>query len=181
MPKQKLYLGRAWYAIHTVTGFEDVVADAIMKRAEALDMRDKIFNVLVPKEKVWEVKGKKRILVEKKIHPGYVFVDMIVTDDSWYLVRNTPKVTGFVGTGTTPIPIDKNEIEELIRRTKMEEPPLEVDIKVGDLVQIIQGVFKGTQGKVTDIDRERGKLKVTVSIFNRETPIEVDILQVKKI
>lgn len=181
MPKQRLYLGRAWYAIHTVIGFEEIVADAIMKRAEAFDMKDKIFNVFVPKEKAWEVKGGKRVLVEKKVPPGYVFVDMIVTDDSWYLVRNTPKVTGFVGTGTTPIPIDKEKIEEMIKRSKMEEPVVEADFQIGELVEITQGIFKGMQGKITDIDKERGKLKVTVSIFNRETPVEVDMLQVKKI
>ena len=181
MPKQKLYLGRAWYAIHTVIGFEDMVAEAIMKRAEAFDMKDKIFNVLVPKEKVWEVRGGKRELVEKKLYPGYVFIDMIVTDDSWYLVRNTPKVTGFIGAGTTPLPVDPKEMEEILKRVKSEEAPVEMDIKVNDLVEITQGVFKGLQGKVIEVDREKGRLKVVVSIFNRETPVEVDFLQVKKL
>jgi transcriptional antiterminator NusG len=181
MPKQKLYLGRAWYAIHTVIGFEDIVAESIMKRAEAFDMKDKIFNVLVPKEKVWEVRGGKRELVEKKLYPGYVFIDMIVTDDSWYLVRNTPKVTGFIGAGTTPLPVDPKEMEEILKRVKSEEAPVEMDIKVNDLVEITQGVFKGLQGKVVEVDREKGRLKVVVSIFNRETPVEVDFLQVKKI
>ncbi len=181
MPKQKLYLGRAWYAIHTVIGFEDMVAEGIMKRAEAFDMKDKIFNVLVPKEKVWEVRGGKRELVEKKLYPGYVFIDMIVTDDSWYLVRNTPKVTGFIGAGTTPLPVDPKEMEEILKRIKSEEAPIEMDIKVNDLVEITQGVFKGLQGKVIEVDREKGRLKVVVSIFNRETPVEVDFLQVKKL
>jgi len=181
MPKQKLYLGRAWYAIHTVIGFEDMVAEAIMKRAEAFDMKDKIFNVLVPKEKVWEVRGGKRELVEKKLYPGYVFIDMIVTDDSWYLVRNTPKVTGFIGAGTTPLPVDPKEMEEILKRVKSEEAPVEMDVKVNDLVEITQGVFKGLQGKVIEVDREKGRLKVVVSIFNRETPVEVDFLQVKKL
>jgi transcriptional antiterminator NusG len=181
MPKQKLYLGRAWYAIHTVIGFEDIVAESIMKRAEAFDMKDKIFNVLVPKEKVWGVRGGKRELVEKKLYPGYVFIDMIVTDDSWYLVRNTPKVTGFIGAGTTPLPVDPKEMEEILKRVKSEEAPVEMDIKVNDLVEITQGVFKGLQGKVVEVDREKGRLKVVVSIFNRETPVEVDFLQVKKL
>jgi transcriptional antiterminator NusG len=181
MPKQKLYLGRAWYAIHTVIGFEDIVAESIMKRAEAFDMKDKIFNVLVPKEKVWEVRGGKRELVEKKLYPGYVFIDMIVTDDSWYLVRNTPKVTGFIGAGTTPLPVDPKEMEEILKRVKSEEAPVEMDIKANDLVEITQGVFKGLQGKVVEVDREKGRLKVVVSIFNRETPVEVDFLQVKKL
>jgi transcriptional antiterminator NusG len=180
MPKQKLFLGRAWYAIHTVIGFEDIVAKSIMERAEAFDMQDKIFNVLVPKEKVWEIKGGKRELVEKKIYPGYVFIDMIVTDDSWYLVRNTPKVTGFVGTGITPLPVSKEDIEQIMKKTISEELNVETDIKIDDLVQITQGVFKGMKGRVIEIDKERGKLKLIVSIFNRETPVEVDILQVKK-
>jgi transcriptional antiterminator NusG len=167
--------------IHTVIGFEDIVAESIMKRAEAFDMKDKIFNVLVPKEKVWEVRGGKRELVEKKLYPGYVFIDMIVTDDSWYLVRNTPKVTGFIGAGTTPLPVDPKEMEEILKRVKSEEAPVEMDIKVNDLVEITQGVFKGLQGKVVEVDREKGRLKVVVSIFNRETPVEVDFLQVKKL
>lgn len=181
MARQRLYLGRAWYAIHVVVGFEEIVADAIMKRAEAYDMRDKIFNVLVPKEKVWEVRGGKRELVEKKIYPGYVFADMIITDETWYLVRNTPKVTGFLGAGTTPMPIDQKEIEEILKRMKPEEPLIETDIKENDLVEITQGVFKGMQGKVIEVDREKGRLKVMISVFNRETPVEVDILQVKKL
>ncbi len=181
MPKQKLFLGRAWYAIHTVIGFEDIVAESIMKRAEAFDMKDKIFNVLVPKEKVWEIKGGKRELVEKKIYPGYVFIDMIVTDDSWYLVRNTPKVTGFVGAGTTPLPVNQEDIDELLKRTKSEELTFETNININDFVQITQGVFKGMQGRVVEVDKERGKLKIIISIFNRETPVEVDLLQVKKI
>lgn len=181
MPKQKLFLGRAWYAIHTVIVFEDIVAESIMKRAEAFDMKDKIFNVLVPKEKVWEIKGGKRELVEKKIYPGYVFIDMIVTDDSWYLVRNTPKVTGFVGAGTTPLPVNQEDIDELLKRTKSEELTFETNININDFVQITQGVFKGMQGRVVEVDKERGKLKIIISIFNRETPVEVDLLQVKKI
>ena len=181
MPKQKLNLGRAWYALHTVVGFEDIVAEAILKRAEAFDMKDKIFNALVPKEKVWVIKGGKRELVEQKIYPGYVLVDMIVTDDSWYVVRNTPKVTGFVGVGTTPIPLEEKELQEIFERMKREEPEIETDLKVGDLVEIVQGLFKGMKGKVIEVDRERQKLKVLVPIMNRETPVEADFLQVKRI
>ncbi len=181
MPKQKLNLGRAWYAIHTVVGFEDIVAEAIMKRAEAFDMKDKIFNALVPKEKVWVIKGGKRELVEQKIYPGYVLVDMIVTDDSWYVVRNTPKVTSFVGVGTTPVPLDENELKEIFMRMKKEEPEIETDLKIGDLVEVVQGLFKGMKGKVIEVDRERQKLKILVPIMKREAPIEVDFLQVKRI
>lgn len=181
MAKQKLYLGRAWYAVHVVVGFEEMVAEAIMKRAEAYDMTEKIFNTLVPKEKVWEIRGGKRELVEKKMFPGYVFVDMIITDETWYMVRNTPKVTGFLGAGTTPIPVNQKDIEEILKRMQPAEPIVETDIKENDLVEITQGVFKGIQGRVAEVDRERGRLKVLVSVFNRETPVEVDFLQVKKI
>lgn len=180
MPKQRLSLGRNWYAIHTVIGFEDIVVENILKRADAFDMRDKIYNAIVPKEKMFEVKGGKRQVAERKIYPGYVLVDMIVTDDSWYLVRNTPKVTGFVGTGVTPIPIDRQEIDEIFRRMNQGEPEYEMKLQEGDLVKIVDGVFRDTEGKVSEIDRERGRLKVLVALFNRETPVEVDMLQVQK-
>jgi transcriptional antiterminator NusG len=181
MVKQILNLGRAWYAVHAIVGFEDIVAEAIMKRAEAFDMKDKIFNALVPKEKVWVIKGGKRELVEQKIYPGYVLVDMIVTDDSWYVVRNTPKVTGFVGVGTTPIPVDEKELKEIFERMKKEEPEVETEFKIGDLVEVMQGLFKGLKGKIVEIDRERQRLKVLVPVMNRETPVEVDFLQVKRL
>ena len=181
MPKQKLNLGRAWYAIHTVVGFEDLVAEAIMKRAEAFDMKDKIFKAIVPKEKVWVIKGGKRELIEQKIYPGYVLVDMIVTDDSWYVVRNTPKVTSFVGVGTTPLALDEDELKEIFERMQKEEPDVETDLKIGDLVEVVQGLFKGMKGKVVEVDRERQKLKILVPIMQREAQIEVDFLQVKRI
>jgi transcriptional antiterminator NusG len=135
----------------------------------------------VPKEKVWVIKGGKRELVEQKIYPGYVLVDMIVTDDSWYVVRNTPKVTGFVGVGTTPIPVDEKELKEIFERMKKEEPEVETEFKIGDLVEVIQGLFKGLKGKIVEIDRERQRLKVLVPVMNRETPVEVDFLQVKRL
>ncbi len=181
MAKQKLNLGRAWYALHTIVGFEDMVAEAIMKRAESYDMKDKIFNAIVPKEKVWVIKSGKRELVEQKIYPGYVLVDMIVTDDSWYVVRNTPKVTGFVGVGLTPIPIDEQELKEIFERMKKEEPEIETEFKIGDVVEVVQGLFKGLKGKIVEIDREKQRLKILVPIMNRETPIDVDFLQVKRL
>mgnify|MGYP001773935391 CR=1 FL=1 len=181
MVKQVLNLGRAWYAIHTIVGFEEIVAEAILKRAEAFDMKDKIFNAIVPKEKVWVIKGGKRELVEQKIYPGYVLVDMIVTDDSWYVVRNTPKVTGFVGVGITPIPINEKELKETFDRIYKEEPYVSAEFKIGDLVEISQGLFKGLKGKVIEIDKERQRLKVLISVMNRETPVEVDFLQVKRL
>lgn len=181
MPKQRLFLGRAWYAIHTVAGFEGMVSDSIVKRAAAFDMKDKIFNALVPKENVWEIKEGRRELLEKKVYPGYVFVDMIITDDSWYIVRNTPKVTGFVGAGVTPIPINKEEIDEILRKMEQKEPQIETDLKAGELVRINQGVFKGMEGKVAEVDRERGRVKVLMTIFNRETSVELDLFQLKKV
>ncbi len=180
MPKQRLFLGRAWYGIHTVAGFEEMVSESILARANAFDMKDKVFNVLVPKEKVWEAREGKRELLEKKVYPGYVFVDMIITDDSWYIVRNTPKVTGFVGAGVTPIPINKDEIDEILKKMEQSEPQVETDLKVNDPIKIAQGIFKGMEGKIAEVDRERGRIKVMVTIFNRETSVEVDLYQVKK-
>jgi transcriptional antiterminator NusG len=181
MVRQVLNLGRAWYAVHTIVGFEEIVAEAIMKRAEAFDIKDKVFNAIVPKEKVWVIKNGKRELVEQKIYPGYVLVDMIITDDSWYFIRNTPKVTGFVGVGTTPMPVSEEELKDLFQRMNKEEPEVETDFKIGDLVEIIQGLFKGTKGKIVEIDAERQRLKILVPIMNRETPVEVDFLQVRRL
>jgi transcriptional antiterminator NusG len=144
-------------------------------------MKDKIFNVLVPKEKKIKIKNGKRTVVEEKIFPGYVIVEMIVTDDSWYVVRNTPNVTGFVGSGTTPTPIDSKEMENLHKRMKVDEPAHQIDVVIDDPVRITDGPFKNFEGKVSNVDEARGKLKVLVSMFGRETPVELDALQVKKI
>lgn len=181
MPKQKLSLGRNWYIIHTVVGFEEIVAQNIMKRAEEFDVTDKIFQAIVPKELVWEIKGGKRELVEKKIFPGYVLVEMIVDDRSWYVVRNTPKVTGFVGVGSTPLPVKEEEIKEILSRMQRREPVVEKDFRVGEMVEIVQGIFKGLKGKIIEIDYERQKAKILVPIMGRETPVEVDFLQIIRI
>ncbi len=181
MPKQQLPQKRRWYAIHTYSGYEDAVAKSLKQRIESLGMEDKIFNVIVPKEKKIKIKNGKRQVVEEKIYPGYVLVEMIVTDDSWYVVRNTPNVTGFVGAGTTPVPIADKEIEELKRRMGQEEPKFKINFKVGDPVRIIDGPFKDYEGKVSDIDEEQGKVKVNINLFGRDTPVELDSLQIKKI
>lgn len=181
MAKQQLKLGRNWYVIHVYSGYEDAVARDLKQRIESFGMEDKIFGVLVPKEKKIKIKGGKRQIVEEKIYPGYVFVDMIVTDDSWYVVRNTPRVTGFVGAGTLPIAVSKEEIEELKKRMGVAEPKYKLNVLIGDTVKIIDGPFKDFDGKVSEIDEERGKVKVLVTIFGRETPVELDFLQVKKI
>jgi len=181
MPKQQINLGRNWYVIHTYSGYEDAVARNLKQRIEALGMQDKIFNVLVPKEKKIKIKNGKRVVVEEKIYPGYVFVDMVVTDDSWYVVRNTPMVTGFIGAGTTPRPVQDEEIKEILRKIVEEEPKYKVEFSVGDLVKIMDGPFKDSEGKVQEIDKEKGRVKVLVSLFGRDTPIDLDFLQVKKI
>ncbi len=182
MPKQTLDLGRRWYAIHTYSGYEEAVADNLKRRIDSFGMQDKIFNVLVPIEKKIKIKNGKRKLVEEKIFPGYVLVEMIVTDDSWYIVRNTPSVTGFIGTGTTPSPLSKEEVDYLVKRSgTAEEPAYQIDIQVGSPVKIGDGPFKGFEGKVIEIDGSRGKVKILVSMFGRETPLELDFTQIKKI
>jgi transcriptional antiterminator NusG len=181
MPKQKLPKERRWYVIHTYSGYEDAVARNLKQRIESLGMEDKIFNVLVPKEKKIKIRGGKKEIVEEKIYPGYVFVEMIVTDDSWYVVRNTPNVTGFVGSGTTPIPVSDEEMKELLKRIEIKEPQYKIEVKVGDLVKIIDGPFKDFDGKVAEIDEERGKVKVMINLFGRDTPVELDSLQIKKL
>jgi transcriptional antiterminator NusG len=181
MSKQKVQAGRNWYAIHTYAGYEDAVVRNLKQRIEALGMEDKIFNVVVPTEKNVKIQGGKRKEVEEKIYPGYVLVDMIVTDDSWYIVRNTPRVTGFVGSGTTPIPLAQDEIDSLFARMGNKEAKFKINIRPGDIVRIADGPFKDFEGRVNEVDEERGKIKTLVSMFGRETPLELDFLQVKKI
>lgn len=181
MPKQIGAKERAWYVLHTYSGYEENVAKNLKQRIESLGMEDKIFNVLVPKEKKIKIKGGKRQTVEEKIYPGYVLVEMIVTDESWYVVRNTPNVTGFIGSGTIPTPISHEEIEFLQKRIKVKEPKYKIDVSMGESVRIIDGPFKDFDGKINAIDEEKGKVKVLVSMFGRETPVELDFLQIKKI
>jgi transcriptional antiterminator NusG len=181
MPKQTGQLGRRWYAIHTYSGYEENVAENLRQRIQSYDMEDKVFDILIPTEKKIKIKGGKRKIVTEKIFPGYVLVDMMVTDDSWYMVRNTPNVTGFIGTGTTPTPISDDEVKALQKRMGVEEPQYKIDVIVGDAVRITDGPFKNLEGKVDAVDNERGKIKVLVSVFGRETPVELDFLQVKKI
>jgi transcriptional antiterminator NusG len=181
MPKQRLPQQKNWYVIHTYSGYEDAVAKNLKQRVESLGMEDKIFNVLVPKEKKIKIKDGKRKVIEEKIYPGYVLVEMIVTDDSWYIVRNTPNVTGFVGVGTTPVPISFQEIDILKKRMGVETPQYKIEVKAGDSIKIVDGPFKDFDGKVSEVDEERGKVKVLVNIFGRDTPVELDSLQIKKL
>ncbi len=181
MSKQTVQHGRRWYVLHTYSGYEENVARNLKQRIESLDMSDKIFNVLIPTETKIKIKNGKRTNVTEKIFPGYVLVEMMVTDDSWYVVRNTPNVTGFIGAGTTPTPISEAEVKELQRRMGVSEPKFKIDISVGAPVKIVDGPFKEFEGKVAEVDEARGKVKVLVSMFGRETPVELDFLQIEKI
>ncbi|MCR4278544.1 MAG: transcription termination/antitermination protein NusG [bacterium] len=183
MAKQTLDLGRQWYAIHTYSGYEENVSTNLKRRISSLGMQDRIFEVIVPTEKKIKVKNGKRKVVEEKVFPGYVLVEMIVTDDSWYVVRNTPNVTGFIGTGTTPSPLSQAEVDSLMSRMSGSEEELSftIDIQEGMPVKIGDGPFKGFEGKVVEVDGSRGKVKVLVSMFGRETPLELDFTQIKKI
>jgi transcriptional antiterminator NusG len=170
-----------WYVIHTYSGYEDRVADNLKQRMLTMNMKDKIFDVIVPKENQIEIKNGKRRVVERRIFPGYVLVQMEVTEDSWFVVRNTPNVTGFVGSGTTPIPMAEDEVRHIQKRMGVEEPKFMIDFTVGETVNIVDGPFRGFDGMINEIDESKGKIKVLVNMFGRETPVELDSLQVKKI
>lgn len=174
---------RAWYAIHTYSGYEDAVARYLQQRVESLAMGDKIFAIVVPKEKKIKIKNGKRRVVEEKIYPGYVLVDMVLTEDSWYVVRNTPRVTGFVGSdSTTPTPLSKEEIESLMSRMRGgDEKKFKIEVRVGETVKIIDGPFKDFDAKVSEVDEDKGKIKVLVAIFGKDTVVELDSLQVQKL
>lgn len=172
---------KQWYAIHTYSGYEEKVAESIRQRAESLDMADKIFQVLVPKEKMIEIKNGKRKVVEKKIFQGYVLVQMKLNEDTWFIVRNTPSVTGFVGSSTDPSPVSDDEMDKINKRMGLDQPKHQIDFNVGEVVNITDGPFKGFDGSISEIDQTKGKLKVLVNMFGRETPVELDGLQVKRV
>jgi len=173
--------GRNWYVIHTYAGYENAVMRNLKQRIESLGMEDKIFAVIVPTEKKIKIKGGKRVEEEEKIYPGYILVDMVVTDDSWYVVRNTPRVTGFVGSGVYPVPLDSKEVDSLFARMSSDKVTHKIDYRVDDPIVIVDGPFKDLEGKVSEVDESRGKIKVLVSMFGRETPVELDFLQIRKI
>lgn len=182
MAKQTRYDDvRAWYAIHTYSGYEEKVAESIRQRIQTVDMADKIFDVMVPKEKQIQIKNGKRKVVEEKIFQGYVLVEMKLTDETWYIVRNTPGVTGFVGADTTPTPVSENEIKKIKKRMGVEDPKHQINFSEGEVVNITDGPFKGFDGTIAEIDTAKGKLKVMVSMFGRDTPVELDALQVSKV
>lgn len=181
MTKQRYDSTRLWYAIHTYSGYEEKVAESIRQRVDSVDMADKIFDVLVPKEKQIEIKNGKRRVVEKKIFQGYVLVEMKMTEDAWYIIRNTPGVTGFVGSGSMPTPVSEDEMSKIKKRMGVDEPKHRIDFSVGEVVNIVDGPFKGFDGAISEIDTQKGKIKVMVSMFGRDTPVELDALQVKKV
>lgn len=182
MAKQEQTGERHWYAIHTYSGYENAVLRNLKQRIESLGVQNKIFNVVVPIEKKIKIKGGKRVEVDEKVYPGYILVDMIVDDDSWYVVRNTPRVTGFVGAGVTPVPLTQKEIDYLLGQMSEEHiAKHNIDLEIGETIIINDGPFKELEGAVSEVDQERGKVKVMVSLFGRETPVELDFLQVKKL
>jgi len=173
---------RQWFAVHTYSGYEDAVLRYLKQRIESLGVNDRIFNVIVPKEKKVKIKNGRRTEVEEKIYPGYVLVEMIMSPDTWYIVRNTPRVTGFVGAdSTTPSPLSKEEVDMLMMKMKGEETGFKVDFHVGELVRIVDGPFKDSDGKIAEIDESKGRVKVLVPIFGRDTAVEIDALQIQKI
>ncbi|HEV8666299.1 MAG TPA: transcription termination/antitermination protein NusG [Candidatus Paceibacterota bacterium] len=183
MAKQDTSVGRAWYAIHTYAGYENAVARNLKQRIDSLGLQEKIFSVVVPTERTVKIKGGRRVEEEEKVFPGYVLVDMIVDDQSWFVVRNTPRVTGFVGSGVNPVPLKQSEVDELMGRMQATEGTVKhaIDVAVGDTVTIVDGPFKELDGKVGEVDESRGKIKVLVAMFGRETPVELDFLQIKRI
>jgi transcriptional antiterminator NusG len=180
MSKQAENTGRHWYVVHTYSGYEDAVREALLQRIESLGMQDLIFDVVVPKETQIVIKKGEPKTEKKRIFPGYVLVDMTVTDYSWYVVRNTPNVTGFVGSGTTPVPVSPEEFKVIKRHMGETEPKFKIDFSVSDPVIILDGPFVNYEGVVSKVDEEKGKVKVLITIFGRETPVELDFTQVKK-
>lgn len=174
-------MAKNWYVIHTYSGYENKVKTNLEKRVESMNMEDKIFRVLVPMEDEIEIKNGKKKVAKRKVFPGYVLVEMEMTDDSWYVVRNTPGVTGFVGTGAKPIPLLEHEVTSILRQMGLEDIRLKVDFTVNQSVRVTAGPFKDFIGTVREILEDKGKLRVTVSMFGRETPVELEFTQVEKL
>ncbi|MCL5781318.1 MAG: transcription termination/antitermination protein NusG [Firmicutes bacterium] len=173
-------MSKQWYVVHTYSGYENKVKANLERRIESMNMEDKIFRILVPMEDEVEIKNGKKKISKKKVFPGYVLVEMIMTDDSWYVVRNTPGVTGFVGSGSKPIPLSEEEAKAIIKQMGIEEPKTRMDITVGENVKVTDGPFENFVGVIEELYPEKGKVKVMVSMFGRETPIELDFSQIEK-
>ncbi|OWZ84554.1 transcription termination/antitermination protein NusG [Natranaerobius trueperi] len=170
-----------WFVVHTYSGYENKVKTNLEKRVDSMGMNDKIFRVIVPTETQVNIKDGRRKEQEKKVFPGYVLVEMVLDDDSWYVVRNTPGVTGFVGSGTKPVPLSQDEVAGIMKQMGYEEPRKDVDLEVNDEVKILEGPFENFNGKIEEVYPDKEKIKVTVSMFGRETPVELDFDQVKQV
>ena len=171
---------RAWYVIHSYSGYENKVKKNLEQRIESMGMQDQIFQVIVPTEEEVEIRDGHRRTTRRRVFPGYLLVDMILNDDSWYVVRNTPGVTGFVGSGTKPTPLRQEEVDKILKRMESEAPRVRVTFREGQRVRIIEGPFADFIGTVDELDADRGKVRVLVSFFGRETPVELDFLQVER-
>lgn len=180
MAKQAEGTGRHWYVVHTYSGYEHAVREALLQRIDSMNMQNMIFDVVVPEETQIVMKKGEPKSEKKRLFPGYVLVDMLVSDDSWYVVRNTPNVTGFVGAGTTPVPISEEEWKLIKRYMGQETAKMKIDVGLGDPVIILEGPFANQEGVVDFVDEEKGKVRVRISLFGRETPVELDFTQVKK-
>ncbi len=180
MAKQAQNTGCHWYVIHTYSGYEDAVKKALEQRIESMNMQDYIFKVVVPKEKQIIMKNGQPKEVERTIFPGYVLINMVVNDFSWYVVRNTPNVTGFVGSGTIPVPVSAEEFMVVEKHMTKSQPKFKMNFQLGDQVTVLSGPFQGYEGLIDEIDNEKGRIKVLISMFGRETPMELEFTQVKK-
>jgi transcriptional antiterminator NusG len=178
--KESMLAERAWYVVHCYSGYENKVRHNLEQRIETMGMKDKIFDVVIPTQEEIEVKDGKRRTVERHVFPGYVLVNMIMTEESWYVVRNTPGVTGFVGMGNQPTPLRPEEVSQILKRMEAEAPRVKVTYRVNERVRIVDGPFNDFRGTVAEIDMDRSKVRVMVNFFGRETPVELDFLQVEK-
>ncbi len=172
--------GTEWYVIHSYSGYENKVEKNLMHRIESMGMQDKIFQVVVPTEEEVELKDGHRRTIERRVFPGYILVEMVLDEDSWYVVRNTPGVTGFVGSGSKPTPLRPDEVDKILKRMEAEAPKIKVSFKIGEKIRIVEGPFEDFLGTVDEIDLDRGRVRVLVNFFGRETPIELDFLQVER-
>jgi transcriptional antiterminator NusG len=172
--------GTQWYVVHSYSGYENKVQKNLLHRTESMDMQDKIFQVVVPTEEEVELRDGSRRTIERRVFPGYILIEMLLDEDSWYVVRNTPGVTGFVGSGNKPTPLRQEEVDKILKRMEAEAPKIKVNFKVGQKVRIVEGPFEDFMGTVDDIDTDRARVKVLVNFFGRETPIELDFLQVER-
>ncbi|MCM3588483.1 transcription termination/antitermination protein NusG [Mesobacillus maritimus] len=173
-----------WYVVHTYSGYENKVKTNLEKRVETMGMQDKIFRVVVPEDEETDIKNGKKKVVKRKTFPGYVLVELVMTDDSWYVVRNTPGVTGFVGSsghGSKPTPLLPEEVAMILKRMGVEEQRIDIDFELGETVKVSEGPFANFTGSIEEIDKDKGKLKVLVNMFGRDTPVELEFSQIEKL